>query len=251
MKLRKAEQLARLIHYMAGRHPDTFGLVPDGQGFIPVAEMLKAIQEEGWSGVRRKDLTVLSYHLGRPVMEFQDHLVRASDRSRIDELREPDEYPGLLYAPVRRRAYETVKQHGLRPHGHPGKVVLYATRELARRVGRRKDAEPVIVTVAVKQSQGMGKTFQQFGENIFLTDALPPECCQLPRPPQILKRQAKEPPVAPKPTPKTPGSYIVDMEPLGESQARGTPGDHRRKTKAWKKDRRRARQWKARRHSSE
>ena len=65
MRIRESQQLARFIQYVLGHRPDEFGLVTDGRGFTPVADLLKVLQEEGWHQVRRNHLDTLSYHLGK------------------------------------------------------------------------------------------------------------------------------------------------------------------------------------------
>jgi putative RNA 2'-phosphotransferase len=188
-------------------------------------------------------LETLSYHLGQPLFEIKDHLVRVVDRSRLDGLRETANYPKLVYAPIRRRAYETVLQHGLRPQGHTGQVVLFADQGLAQKVGRRRDSDPIIVTIQVQRALGQGHVFRQFGERLYLTDTLPAECCQLPRPPQTNKRQEKEQPEA-LPSAKTPGSFTLDIEPLVDGLYSGKSRERERRSKDWKKERKRARRLK-------
>lgn len=250
MDLKKTEQLARFIHYLTGRHPDEFGLVTDPQGFIPTADVLKALHEEGWQAVRRHHLESLSYHLRAPVLEIQGHLMRAADRSRLDGFRETADCPKLLYTPVRRRAYETVREYGLRPHGHTGRVVLLATQDLALRVGRRRDAEPVIVKVHVQNARRRGHGFQQFGHRVFLTVEVPPDCCRLPRIPKSLQRREQERTAVASPPspPPTPGSFTVDMERLAHTPTPGKADGPKPGSKDWKRERRKARRWKERRH---
>ncbi len=203
--LKKIEQLSRLIQYVIARHPGEFGLVTDANGFVPLSELLKVLHEEGWHHIRRTDLESLSYHLGRPLLEIASHLVRATDRSQLDGLRTTSQYPKLLYAPIRRRAYDSVLAHGLRPQGHTGQVVLFRDQNLAHKVGQRRDSEPIIVTVNTQGAHQHGCRFRQYGEGLFLTTPLPSECCRLPRPPR--KPGRKEPERAtPPPGPHTPRS---------------------------------------------
>lgn len=243
MSIQKVEQLARFIQYAIGRYPDEFGLVTDAQGYIPVADLLKVAQEEGWQHTRRNHLDTLSHYLKSPILEFREHLVRAVDRSRLDGLRETGDCPKLLYAAIRRRAYDTVALHGLDPQGHTGQVVLFRDQRLAEKVGRRRDAEPIIITVHVQSALKHGHAFRQFGERIFLTGRLPVECCRLPRPPQTLRQREKERP-ATAPTPKTPGSFTLDIEPLVDGPYPGKSRDRARRSKDWKKERQKARRWK-------
>jgi putative RNA 2'-phosphotransferase len=239
MKLKQAEQLAHFLAYMLGRRPDEFGMVTDPEGFVPLAEVLQALQEEGWPQVRRNHLEVLNYHLGREVLDLSAHLVRAADRSRLAEIPPAEACPKVLYAAVRRRAYDAVAQHGLRPQGHTGRVVLFADRELARRSGRRRDAEPVLVTVNAASARDHGCALAPFGAAIFLTDAVPPACCRLPRAPQPRPRREPAPPAAPQ-APKTPGSFLLDPGAQKREPRSGV------RDKDWKRQRQKARRWKHR-----
>jgi len=243
MRIQKTKQLARFIQYAIGRCPDEFGLVTDAQGFIPVNDLLKVFHEEGWHHTRRNQLETLSYHLEQPILEIKDHLVRVVDRSRLDGLRETTTCPKLVYAPVRHRAHETVLQHGLRPQGHIDQVVLFADLTLAEKVGRRRDAAPIIATVHVQSALRCGNIFRQFGERIYLTGNLPVECCRLPTLPPTTKQDAKERPIETSP-PKTPGSFTLDLEPLRDSAYPLKSKDRERKSKMLKKERQRARRWK-------
>ena len=240
---KKIAGMARFIRYMLGRRPDEFGLVADAHGFIPLADVLKALHEEGWHHLRRNHLTTLSHHLGEPVLEIAAHLVRAVDRSRLRDLRTATTCPKLAYAPIRRRAYETVLQHGLRRQGHTGQVVLFTEQQLAQRVGLRGDAEPSIVTVNTQNALKLGCHFRPFGEHILLADPLPPDCCRLPRPPKTRQRQEQNPAPAP-PVPKTPGSFLVDMAPLADTPSPEKAGGRKRRERDRKKERRQARRWK-------
>ena len=243
MDSKKIAQLARFLQYVIGRHPDEFGMVTDAQGFMPVSDVLKVLHSEGWSQVRRRHLETLDFHLGKPTLEIRDHLLRVRDRSRLVQHREATDLPKLLHVPVRRRAYESVLQHGLRPQGHTGQVVLFADPVLARSVGQRRDPQPIIVTVNVQAACEQGAGFQQFGESIFLADRLPSTCCRLPRPPKTPRPREVEQDL-PAPVPKTPGSFILTVDPFGDPSPGQKSEKRRHASKDWKKERRRARRWK-------
>jgi len=243
MDSKKVAQLARFIQYVIGRRPDEFGLVIDAQGFIPVSDVLQVLHSEGWPHVRRNHLETLDFHLGKPTLEIRAHLLRARDRSRLVPLRETVALPKLLHVPVRRRAYESVLQHGVRPQGHTGKVVLFADPALAKKVGQRRDPQPVIVTVNVQAAREQGEAFQQFGETIFLANQLPSACCRLPRPPKTIRpREVEQASAAP--VPKTPGSFILTVDPFEDKSPGKQPEARRQRSKDWKKKRRQARRWK-------
>jgi putative RNA 2'-phosphotransferase len=243
MDIKKVKQLSRFLQYMIGRRPDEFGLVSDDQGFIPLSEVLKVLHNEGWSQVRRNHVETLNFHLGEPILEIRGHLLRAQDRTQLVRHRNATALPKLLHVPVRRRAYESVLQHGLRPQGHPEQVVLFADLEWAQKVGQRRDPQPVIVTVNVQAATEAGCRFRQFGETIFLTGRLPSRCCRLPRRPRTVRpREAEQ--VSPTASPKTPGSYTLTVDRFAEQPAGKKPGTRRNVSQDWKKERPKARRWK-------
>jgi putative RNA 2'-phosphotransferase len=252
MDRKQAEQLARFLAYALGRRPDEFGLVTDGRGFIPLADTLKVAHAEGWTHVRRNHLDALNFHLGRPVIECRGHLVRAADRSRLAEMPSASAPPKLLFTPIRRRAYEAVARNGLGPQGHTGRVVLFAEKELARKVGRRRDADPVLVTVNVAAARSQGCVLQSFGQRIFLTDAVPAAACRLPRAPRIRQLREKDPPApAPPSGPQTPGSFILNPAALPDGSAGRKPRGRGPRSKDWKRQRQQARRWKQNRRRSD
>ena len=56
-KRKSSEKLAKFLHYVLGRHPDEFGLVPDADGWVKIKELLNALSEEsGWGYVRTSHL---------------------------------------------------------------------------------------------------------------------------------------------------------------------------------------------------
>jgi len=243
MDIKKVTQLSRFLQYMLGRRPDEFGLVVDDDGFLPLNDVLKVLHGEGWPHVRRNHLESLDFHLGKPTLEIQAHLLRARDRTQLVRHRDAADLPKVLHAPIRRRAYEAVMQHGLRPRGHTGRVVLFADPSWALKAGRRHDPQPVIVTVNVQAATDAGCLFRQFGETIFLTDRLPPACCRLPRPPKIRRPPEADQP-SPASAPKTPGSFILSGDPFADQPSGKPSGARRNRSKDWKKERRRARRWK-------
>lgn len=249
MNRKQAEQLARFLDYVLGRRPDEFGLVPDAGGFLPVAEVLKVAHEEGWPQVRRNHLETLNFHLERPVLERREHLVRACERSRLADLQPAAGQPKLLFAPIRRRAYDVVARHGLQAQGHVDRVVLFTRRDLARKVGRRRDAEPVLITVNVAEAQARGCVLQPYGATLYLTDGVPLSACRLPRAPRARGIREKDSSAAPT-APKTPGSFRLDPKSVSGTTTGALPSKSNARPKDWKRQRQKARRWKQERGRS-
>jgi putative RNA 2'-phosphotransferase len=239
---KSAHLLAKFMIYVLGRHPDEFGLIPDEQGFVKIKELLKALHEEpGWGYLRPDHLHELQFSPATNVIEIQDERVRAREREQLIQLLIPQSLPKLLYTAVRRKAYPFVYEQGLRPTNRP-EIVLSSHTKMALRMGKRIDAQPVVVTVQVPAAQSAGVQFKQYGEALFLAGVIPPDVLlgpPLPKaPPKPKSATAPE-------RSKTPGSYFPDNSAI-EDPGSTTGRPSRRDEKEWKQDRRESRRHKER-----
>ncbi len=233
--------LSRVVNYALTRAPDEFGLAPDADGFVPLKEFLKALhEEEGLGFVRRSHLEEAARQDREAAFELTDTAIRSTAGIRPIEypLAEP---PKLLYAGLRRRTWPVVMHNGLSPGGHRPWVVLAVDQDMARRLGRRLDPEPVLITVQTAAAAEMGYVFRRVGERLWVTEYLPAEV--LSGPPIREEDKAKpSKPTRPAPGPSLPeqpvGSIILDPEKL-EREAKRRKGIT--KDIAWKKETRRHR----------
>ncbi len=243
MKSKNDIKLARLLHYILGRRPDEFGLVPDDAGYVPLKDLLKVLHEEKWSHVRPALLESLPYRVPQAGIQMDQQYIRASSREHLPKATPCNDVPKELFTCIRRKAYTAVSRSGLAPQHHPDRVVLFAEREMALRVGRRRDAHPLVVTVQTTVAQNAGIQFDRLGAAVFLTGRIPADCCRLPAPPWTARA-----PQAPEDTPTaTPsieaGSFTLDWERLSSRSALPTKGSPR-KSKQWRRDRQRLRRMK-------
>ena len=240
--MKNISQLAKILQYILGHRPDEFGLLPDDQGYVGVKELIKVLHEEKWHQVRRGHLETLPLYVPQAGIEMEGSRIRACARDRLPALSAAPVVPKQLFAGIRRKAYDITQHEGLVPQTHPTSVLLYADLDLALRVARRRDAEPVIVTVQTTVARRSGIDFKRFGETIYLAARVPANCCRLPKRPKraAVERPARETPTA-RPSP-TPGSYAVDWDRLEKNAAptKSSP----RKSKNWRRERQRRRRMK-------
>ncbi len=237
---KEIKRFAKFLCYVLGHRPDEFGLVPDGEGYVATKELLKAMSEvKGWRHVRMIQLKEVSYSIDPSPIEFDEGKIRARERNLLPKIEPGINLPKLLYLAVRRRAYPAMVERGLPHHADRPRLVLCANEGMALRIGRRKDNQPVLVTIHVEASADKGTYFQKYGENLFLADAIYPGTFHgppLPKKETLPPRTKKSPEPE---VPKTPGSYFPDLSTAPESKPR-------RKKEDWKKERRQARRHKSR-----
>lgn len=243
-----ASALAKFLTYALGSRPDEFGLVADSRGFVPIKELVKALRvEEGWRHLREAHLKEVALTVVPCPVEMEAGLIRASARERLPRKRIPEALPKLLYIAVRTRAYPTVSERGLQSGSRPH-LILSSSRDMALKLGHRIDTEPVLLTVNVAQSLGSGTDYKQYGELLYLADAIP--AATFSGPPLPKEKPPANKPQKPQPAPRNPnpGSYFPEFHGDAETSRSGQPkgGKGRKKGADWKKARKMERKHKAR-----
>ena len=239
--MRKLAPLAKLLSFVLGRCPDQFGLVPDPDGFVAVKALLQALAEEqGWGHVRRGHLNEVAMMRQLSPIEIVAERIRAVDRSRLPlAVEAAPAVPGRLYFAVRRRAYGRVLANGIETAPAPG-LVLAADRQLALRIGRRRDLEPILIEVRPIALMAAGATLRGYGETLYLASALPPGCFNGPPLPKQRPAAARPQEAAIAPAPSHPGSFFPDLG--GDTAGRQRPPARgKQREPEWKRGRRRAR----------
>jgi putative RNA 2'-phosphotransferase len=169
--------LGKLMTYILQHRPDEFGLVLDKGRFVSLKELRQAIAEEaGWSYVRLSHITEAAYISGRERFEIEGERIRAVyGHSLLYEMRyEPASPPRTLYHGTRRRAYSHILQKGLDPMGRKY-VHLTTSPELAMRIGRRHDPQPLLLEIQAQRASENKVVFYQANPLIYLTNHIPPE----------------------------------------------------------------------------
>jgi putative RNA 2'-phosphotransferase len=232
------QKFGKFLSYVLGREPHAFGLVLDDQGYVKLRDLLKALnEEEGWRHIRIAHINELLVSLQEPPVEVNDNRIRAVDREHAPKCKPGKNLPKLLYACVRQKAHPFVLQNGLSP-ASGDHVVLSPDKDMALRLGRRMDPDPVLLTILVQNCLDNQMEFLSFG-SLYLTGFIPTDCFTGPPPPKPREeKQHKEKPPERKIDPFA-GSFLMDLtrtekeSPHKKIKKHGEP--------AWKQDRRRAR----------
>jgi putative RNA 2'-phosphotransferase len=133
-------------------------------------------------------------------------------------------------------------QKGILPSGYQ-QVVLSASPDLAKRMGKRSDSQPVMLSIHVQASIEQGVLFQQIGELLFVAPSIPTGCFSGPPLPKEKPRAQKQTQPSKAATPKVSGSFAVNLDRvagLNSSTAKASKKDSVRKGKKerWKKRKR-------------
>ena len=201
--LKRQDSLEKMLRYVLGSAPDEFGLYPDSQGFVPLKSLLAALgEEEGWRGVREGQIMMLvNQPGGASSLEAADDLIRCKPALAALPPEAPPEsaLPKMLYAAFKPTAWAVISQRGLKPKAGEDVVRLWSEAEMALRVGRRRSAPAVLITVRAARARQAGTVFRPYSYRLWLADEVPAEF--LSGPPVPLEEPASRAPGPPLPPP--------------------------------------------------
>jgi putative RNA 2'-phosphotransferase len=234
------QQFSRILAYVLERHPDEFALVPDSDGFVSIKELLKAFSEtEGWRHIRRSHFNELMLIEPDPPVEIVENRIRAKRRDQLPLPLPCENPPRLLYTAIRKKAYPAVREKGLRAT-KDAPVMCSADPQVAERLGKRKENQPVVLTVHTSKTAASGVTFTRLGEHLYLAETIPAEAFTGPAMPKMqetaddsktrdsleeYRRKARA------------GSYTVDPRDLAAPPEPKAPDKGRKKQISWKQER--------------
>jgi len=232
-----------MLLYILGRKPFEFGLLPDIDGFIRCKDLLQALHEEpGWGYVRQGSINEILIGEDRRFFEESSGKLRAKERLwSFDEEENTDLLPSkILFLGIRRKAHPVVMDKGLRMI-EGSDYILTPDREMAERIARRRDPQPVILEIKAEAALREGLEIRRFG-NLFLIKEIPARFIAGPPVPKKVIKAREEKEVKKSEQAIVPGfqagTFLLDLE--------KTPAQYRRdkggkKKRTWKEEARRER----------
>jgi putative RNA 2'-phosphotransferase len=233
----RVTDLSRFLIYILAHRPDEFGLVPDTSGFISVKEILRAVHDEpGWGYVREGHIREVLIGKDRALFVWEEDRLRAAEKRWQLDLQTPSEdTPKILFIAIRRKAHFHVMEKGLfsdRP------LVLSPDRNMALRIGRRRDPKPIMLEVLTGPAQQQGVSFYAFGD-LYLAREIPREFISGPPVPEEIRepQPPKKEKIVPPPSTLSGGTFVLDIH-RDPDLSRRRSG---RKPRGWKEDSRKMR----------
>jgi len=160
---------------LALRHdPGKFGLTLDEEGWAKLSEFLKAMK------MTREELDHIQEHNSKKRFEvysppYREGRIRAYyGHSKVEVKLQEKEPPEVLYHGTPPKAASRIMVDGIQPMSR--KTAHHSTDiETARVVGKRRHPYPTIFRVAAKRAWDDGIKFYLGNEDIWMSDAIPPE----------------------------------------------------------------------------
>jgi putative RNA 2'-phosphotransferase len=164
-------RLSKLLALFLRHRPEEAGLQIDTYGFVPLDEMLKAIQER-YPEVVEGDIRKLIEGASQQRFEISDRGIRAvyGHSFFVEMDGEPIQAPEVLYMGCLRKEVERFRTDGIKPVDR-----YYVHLSMSRETAAERSHQPgdaCVVEVAAAQAQAAGHQFYQRGE-VVLTLEIP------------------------------------------------------------------------------
>lgn len=212
---KNVRQLEKFLFYVLGKRPDEFGLLLDSEGYVKIRELVMAVSEEnGYRYVRDIHIKEILLTADNSVLEIFDDRIRAVDRKGLQKF--DNKIPRLLYYAVKTKAYQHTMEKGIYPDHGNMHVLLSSDQNMAVRIGKRRDNNPVTITVPTSVAAKEGVDLDRKGESLYISGYIPPSCISGPPVEKIIGKQPERDTKKKKPVKENQmaGSFI--MKPLDE-----------------------------------
>jgi putative RNA 2'-phosphotransferase len=172
------KQLSKAVSHALRHESWLYELELDDFGWVSVDSLLSAIrsQRSEWRNLNLEDLNEMIRASDKKRHEISGDQIRAlyghSVPGKLNKLRADP--PEILYHGTTHSNIEQIMRKGLLPMGRQY-VHLSIDIEMANKVGKRKDKDPVILKIFAKRAYSMGINFYIGNDAVWLADLVPPE----------------------------------------------------------------------------
>lgn len=219
--------LAKTLTTIVCHAPWEYGLFWDSNGSMPWKELYWAMQEDpSLRFVRESHLReLLLLGIDLP-FQLVGSKIQLNAGTPIPDYLPMEQPPVRLFHACKRKQFPIVLEHGLSASNRPF-LLLAQDREMALRLGRRRDPEPVLVEVLARKASEQGIVIRGAGPGLFLVESLALEYLICPPLREedsskwaVKKKREKSPEPA---MPVSPGSYFIAPQHFQDVAPGGTP----------------------------
>lgn len=175
-------ELSKEISYALRHAPWEYELELDEHGFVPVVQLLHALNESGTyeREITQGDLEEIIATSEKKRHEIAGEKIRALYGHTTPQVikKEPGNPPAILYHGTSHKALPKILEEGLKPMQRQY-VHLSVDIDTATRVGKRRDPNPVILRIDTGKAQKAGVEFFIGNDKVWLCKELPKEYLQV------------------------------------------------------------------------
>jgi putative RNA 2'-phosphotransferase len=176
-------RLSKTIAHALRHKPESYGLVLDQNGWVPLDALVAAIahKRQEWRDLTTEEIRAMAAAAEKQRYEITGDHIRVlyghSLSTRI--VRESATPPPQLFHGTAPAAIPAIRREGLQPMRRQY-VHLSPDTETASKVARRRTSTPIIIIVHANAAQEEGIQFYRASAQIWLSEHVPPEFLGLP-----------------------------------------------------------------------
>lgn len=167
-------KVSKFLSLVLRHQPETIGITLSAEGWVPVNELLTAMEAHGFS-VSLEELRVVVGNNDKQRFSFSEDgiSIRANQGHsiQVDLGYEPAVPPKTLYHGTAEKFLASIRQHGL-VKGKRHHVHLSESSETATAVGSRY-GRPIVLKIATGRMNRDGHLFFRSANGVWLTDQVP------------------------------------------------------------------------------
>lgn len=180
-KKRNYTKLSKEVSYALRHAPWEYELELDKNGWVPIDQLIQALhQSSEWKNIELDDLKVMIEKSEKKRHEIKGNSIRALYGHSIPMkiVKEEAIPPKFLYHGTARRFLPAIGISGLIPMTRQY-VHLSEDIETAIIVGKRKDNNPIILSIDTEKARLKGIKFYKGNEKVWLSDGIPFEYMEI------------------------------------------------------------------------
>ncbi len=176
-------RVSKTLSHALRHEPWLYELELDDEGWAPLDAVIAALraEREAWRSLSEEDIVRMMASSDKRRYEISGGRIRAlyghSIEGRLKRVQGTP--PAQLFHGTSPKAARLIRQSGLLPMG---RQFVHCSIDVptARQVGKRKAAEPVILTIRADEAHARGVAFYIGNEMVWLADAVPAEFIEFP-----------------------------------------------------------------------
>jgi putative RNA 2'-phosphotransferase len=175
MATKRSDRVSRYLSAHLRHRPQDLGLVLGPGGWVPIDDLLRAAERDGFPIERAVlDDVVATSDKQRFAFDETRTMIRANQghSAEVDLQLEPVAPPAVLFHGTAERYLPTIMEEGLRPMDRHH-VHLSADDDTARKVGSRHGS-PVVLIVDAAAMHAASRLFYRSANGVWLTDNVAP-----------------------------------------------------------------------------
>jgi putative RNA 2'-phosphotransferase len=170
-------EISKFLSYILRHHPEKYGIRLNEEGYANLEHILAILNSRFDSReITRDTLEKMIKNSDKTRFELTENSIRAYYGHSIDskiQMSEARQVPARLYHGTTPKAYANILKDGLRTQERQY-VHLSKDIETAKKVGKRRTNNPVILIINTKKAKKEGIVFYESG-HMFLADYIPPK----------------------------------------------------------------------------